>query len=341
MMKEFQIMNILPHTRFLAGFLAILALAGNVRATSAQTTDIQFYTTVPRNLSEPLAQRFTELNPNFKVNVFQAGVETVLEKMQLEVRGTGRFQADVMWIEEPAAIRQFAEEGRLEPYQSAELKNVLAAYRDPEGRFVANHVAHIFLMYNTNKIPSNAAPKSWADLTDKRFINQLVFSNPQVSGTGATIASAMVQKFGWSFWESVAKLKPVLVGGSQGMTSLIIQGERTVGAIHDYTIADAMQKKQPINFVVPTEGGLALPAYFAITLGTPKMDAAKKFYDFVISKDGATLLLNLGMYHTRTDMPGPEGRPPIAEVKTMSFDWAQHARDKAAMKVKFADIMEK
>ena len=334
-------MNVAIRGCFFACGMSILAGIWSMSAASAETTEIQFYTTVPRNLSEPLAQKFTELNPDIKVNIFQAGVETVLEKMQLEARGTGRFQADVMWIEEPAAIRQFADEGRLEAYQSPELKNVSAAYRDPEGRFVANHVAFIFIMYSTKKIQPGAAPKSWSDLTDTKFAGQLVFSNPQVSGTGAAIVSAMVQKFGWPFWEGIAKLKPVLVNGSQGMTSLIIQGERPVGVMQDYTIADAMQKKQPVNFIVPEEGSLAMPAYFAIARGTPKLEAAKKFYDFMISKDGAEVLMRLGMYHTRTDLPGPEGRPPIAGVKTIPFDWAQHAREKPAMKATFADVMDK
>lgn len=207
-------MNVAIRRCFFACGMSMLAGVWSMSAASAETTEIQFYTTVPRNLSEPLAQKFTELNPDIKVNIFQAGVETVLEKMQLEARGTKRFQADVMWIEEPAAIRQFADEGRLEAYQSPELQNVLAAYRDPEGRFVANHVAFIFIMYSTKKIEPGAAPKSWSELTDTKFAGQLVFSNPQVSGTGAAIVSAMVQKFGWPFWEGIAKLKPVLVNGS-------------------------------------------------------------------------------------------------------------------------------
>ena len=324
--------------------LASVAAASGIWGMSgavAQTTELSFYTTVPRNLSEPMGQRFTELNPTIKVNLFQAGVETVLEKMELEIKGSGRSLADVMWLEEPAAVKQFADQGRLEPYMPKDLDNVLAVYRDPQGRFVANHVAHVFIMYNTNTFPKDKAPKSWKDLGDRRFNKAIVLSNPAVSGTGATIVSAMVQKYGWSYWEAIAKLKPVIVNGSQAQTSLIIQGERPIGAIHDYTIADAIQRKQPIGYTVPEEGGIALPAYVAITKGTAKMDAAKKFYDFMISKDGADVLVKLGMYHTRTDLPGPSGRPPIADVKVMSFDWAEHSRDKAAMKAKFADIMEK
>jgi len=321
--------------------VAVIALLLGAVAARAQDTELQFYTSVPRELSAPLAERFTAMNSGIKVNLFEAGAETVLGKMELEIRSAGRIQADVIWLEEPAAVKQFADDGRLEPYASSELENVLPIFRDPQGRFVANQVAFVFIMYNAKKMSSDKAPKSWKDLTDSRFAKQLIFANPRVSGTGATVASAMVQAYGLVYWESIAKLKPILVSGSEGMISTIVQGERLAGPIHNYTIGELLEKKQPIAYVVPTEGGIALPAYVAIARGTPKLEAAKKFYDFMISKEAAGQLVKDGMFSTRTDVPGPKGWPSIGEVKTMPFDWAQHARAKAEIKAKFADLMEK
>ncbi len=323
--------------------LSILALIGTTvweaPGARAQSVELQFYTSVPRNQTVPLIEKFSELNPDIHVSMFQAGNETLLDKMQLEIRGSGRIQADVMWIEEPAALAQFAKDGLLEPYSAKELDKILPAYRDPQGRFVANHVAHIFIMYNTSKVAAEQAPKSWKDLTDKRFANKLIFSNPRVSGAGATFASAMVQTYGWPFWESVAKLKPILAGGDATISSVVL-GERTLAPVRDEDIAVALRRKQPIDYVVPAEGGLAMPTYVAIVKGTPKLEAARKLYDFMISKEVAESFLRLGMFHTRTDLPGPEGWPNIAEVRSLPFDWTKHAQTKADMKAKFSDIVE-
>jgi iron(III) transport system substrate-binding protein len=151
----------------------------------------------------------------------------------------------------------------------------------------------------------------------------------------------MVQAFGMSYWEDIGKLKPILVNGSEGMISTVVQGERLAGPIHNYTIGTLIDKNQPIGYSVPAEGGIPFPAYVAIAHGTSKLDAAKKFYDFMISKDAAALSVAHGMFSTRIDMPGPKGWPSIGEVKTMPFDWAQHSRSKAEIKAKFSEIMEK
>jgi iron(III) transport system substrate-binding protein len=334
-------MNLRKNLFAIAAASALLAAITTLSKAHAQQVALQFYTSVPRELSEPLAKRFTELNPGIEVNLYETGVETLLQKMSLEVRATGRTQADVMWIEEPAAMKKFADDGLLEPYAAKELEKVLPEYRDPQGRFVANYVALVLLMYNSNKLNVDTAPKSWKDLTDSRFANQLIFANPRVSGTGATFAAAMVQLHGWKFWESIAKLNPILVSGSEGMTSIVIQGERLVCATQNYNIDAAMAQKQPVNFVVPAEGAVALPAYFAIAHGTPKMEAAKKFYDFMISSEAAALLSKQGMFNTRPDLPGPANWPNVGKIKTIAFDWAEYARSKSEIKAKFAELMEK
>jgi iron(III) transport system substrate-binding protein len=319
--------------------LAIWLVAGET-ASVAETVTLQFYSTVPRNLSDPLIRKFSELNPGITASLFQAGVETVLEKMELEIRANGRTQADVMWIEEPAAMAQFAADGVLAPQDVPDLANILPAYRDPQGRFVANHVAHVLIMYHTGRVSAQQAPQAWQDLTQGRYANQLVFSNPRISGTGAIIAAAMVQAFGWPFWEKIATLKPTLINGSQGMTAMIIQGERPIGAMQDYTIGEAMRKGQPVGYVMPAEGAVALPAYVGVAAGSKHPEAARRFYEFMISRDAATMLLSLGMFHTRADMPGPEGWPAASAVKTMPFDWTLYARTKPEVKARFSDLME-
>ena len=58
--------------------VAVIALLLGAVAARAQDTELQFYTSVPRELSAPLAERFTAVNSGIKVNLFEAGAETVL-----------------------------------------------------------------------------------------------------------------------------------------------------------------------------------------------------------------------------------------------------------------------
>jgi len=111
--------------------------------------------------------------------------------------------------------------------------------------------------------------------------------------------------------------------------------------MEDFSVFEAMAKKQPVGFAFPSEGAVAVPAFAAIAAHTEKMEKAKKFIDFFASKDAAELLRSQGMYHTRKDAPPPQGWPEIASIKIMKFDWARHNTEKQSIKDRFADLVER
>lgn len=322
--------------------LPIAILIGSLGAggaAAAATTELVFYSSVPRNLTDALVKGFEAKHPDVKVTMFQAGTEVVLEKIELEIRGTGRPKADVVWIQERAAMERLTKRGLLEQYVPKDAGQIPAVYRDKEGHWAATFVTHAILMYNTRAIPKDKAPKGWKDMEDPQYKNKLVFADPRISGTGAAVVSAMVQNYGWKVWEEVAKNRPMIAAGHPAMVSTIISGERYLGPMLDYSIFAAVRKGEPIGFVFPEEGAIAVGAYISIVKGTAALEATRKFVDFFASKDAAAIIHPLGMYHTRADAPPPEGWPPIGQIKLLPFNWEEHERNKGEMKKKFADLM--
>jgi iron(III) transport system substrate-binding protein len=308
---------------------------------TAQATELLFYSSVPRNLSESLVKAFEAKNPNVAVKIFQTGTETVLEKIELEIKGKGRPEADVLWIQERAAMERLAERGLLTKYLATGHEAIDDRYKDSEGRWIGTFVTHVILMYNERAFKAQRPPHSWPELAEPRFRNKLTFANPRVSGTGAAVVSALVQNFGWPYIEKIAANKPQIASSHPAMISTVVMGERTVGPMQDVSVFEAMAKKQPIGFAFPTEGAVAVPAFAAIAAHTAKMEEAKKFIDFFASKDAADLLRAQGMYHTRNDARPPEGWPGIADIKTMKLDWARHEAEKEEIKNRFADLVER
>src|SRR5260370_24241829 len=84
---------------------AVLVLGSRICGI-AQAAELLFYSSVPRNLSESLVKAFEAKNPNVAVKIFQTGTETVLEKIELEIKGKGRPDAAVLWIQESAAMER-------------------------------------------------------------------------------------------------------------------------------------------------------------------------------------------------------------------------------------------
>ena len=93
-----------------------LLIFGGVLSAGASAAELLFYSSVPRNLSESLVRAFEAENPNVTVKIFQTGTETVLEKVELEIKGKGRPEADVLWIQEKAAMERLADRGLLAQY---------------------------------------------------------------------------------------------------------------------------------------------------------------------------------------------------------------------------------
>jgi iron(III) transport system substrate-binding protein len=327
------------HVRIRAVLAAVAVLGCPlVRAAAAE---LQFYSSVPRNLSDVLVKGFEQGHPGVTVKLFQAGTETLLEKIELEIQGRGKPEADVLWIQEQAAMEQLAERDLLERYRPAGSDTIAPVYQDPGGAWIGTFVTHVVFMYAAKALTAETAPKSWQALVEPRFKNKLIFANPRVSGTGSAVASALVQRFGWPYLAALAANRPQIAGGHPAMVSTIITGERLVGPMLDYSIFEAMAKGQPLGFVFPTEGAVAVPAFAAIVQGTKSLDAAKAFVDFFASAEAAEALRARGMYHTRRDAAPPAGWPAIADIKLMPFDWQRHKVEKEAIKDRFADLMEK
>lgn len=321
--------------------LALLLLAPLVHPAPARATELLFYSSVPGNLTDALTHDFEAHNPGITVETFQAGTETLLQKMELEIKGGGHPTADVMWVQERAAMERFAATGLLAGYMPPGTDAIGTEYKDGGGHWFANFVSFVVLMYNKPAFAGQTLPTSWKDLAAPEFKDKIMFADPQVSGTGATVAASFVQDLGWPFIEAVAANEPRLASGHPAMVSTVISGERVLCPMQDVSLAAALAHHEPVGFVFPAEGAIAVPAYAAMSATSSHMAAAKKFMDYMASLDAANLLRKHGMYDTRTDAEPPAGWPRIGTIKTMPFDAVRYKRDKEQIISRFSDLTER
>lgn len=313
----------------------------NLITSAASAAEILFYSSVPRNLTDTLTKDFEVRNPGMITKTFQAGTETLLEKMELEIRGSGHPAADVVWVQEKSAMERYAASGIFAKYVPQGAEAIDPKYKDKDGYWIGNSVSYIVLMYNYANVADVDKPTGWKDLADPRFKSQTMFADPRVSGTSMTVVSALVQNFGWSFVEAAARNSPQIANGHPAMVSTIIAGERTLSPMQDISIFAATARRQPIGFAFPTEGAVVVPAFIAISSSTRHLDASKKFMDYLVSLDAAEVLRSKGMYHTRADAKAPEGWPTAYTIKTLPFDWNRHNQEKEQIKARFSDLTEK
>src|SRR4051812_44910338 len=135
---------------------------------SKPQAEVVLYTSVDQPYAEPIVRDF-EKQTGIKVRLVtdtEASKSVGLaERLRAE---KGNPQADVWWGNEPFYTINLAEEGLLQPYESASAKDVTPIYLDPQHRWVGNGLRARMIAFSD----WNAAPlvgDGLEGLTNPRF----------------------------------------------------------------------------------------------------------------------------------------------------------------------------
>jgi iron(III) transport system substrate-binding protein len=106
----------------------------------------------------------------------------------------------------------------------------------------------------------------------------------------------------------------------------------------DYIAVDKIQKGAYMGLAFPKEM-LVIPSPVAIIKGTPNRKAAEKFIDFLLSKEGQTIIAASGTLPIRSDIPVPKNlglvSPDEAVKRAMKLDYLKTMNEKEAIIKKF------
>ena len=200
------------------------------------------------------------------------------------------------------------------------------------GKAIGVHVGLLGMLYNKDVLAEKGlpAPACWKDLAKPEYKGEVTVSNPQSSGTAYTQLATLVQLFGED--EAFKLLAEVGANVNQHTKSgsapgkMAARGETTiaVGFMHD--MVNLKKQGFPVEIVSPCEGtGYELGAVSVIN-GTPNMDAAKKWVEYVISAEAQSRGLEVGVFNIPSN-PGastdPEA-PDMAAVKLIDYDFATY-----------------
>ena len=76
----------------------------------------------------------------------------------------------------------------------------------------------------------------------------------------------------------------------------------------------------------------------AILKDSKNLEAAQKFVDFVISKEGQQLVLEQGYLPAHPELPVPEGFPSRDQIKLMDFDAELALKQSEQNKQRFSEM---
>lgn len=302
---------------------------GGGETSTEGSNKLVIYTARDKNVVDFVIPKFKEKNPDIDVEVLTMGAQQILERVRGEKANP---QADFWWGGTQSALMIAADEGLLESYKPSFADQIDPAHKDPQDRWYGEMLLPEVIMYNSQALTKEEAPKDWDDLLDPKYKDKIVIRGVLASGTMRTIYSAMIYRQGaddpQKGYEWLKKLDANTKEYAQDPTNLYLKLARQEGLISLWNLQDILiqkeQKKQPFDFIYPASGAPILVDGVGIVKGAKNMEAAKKFYEFLFSEEMA-LELSENFYQIPTRKDLSKDKLPAwlkdLELKPLDIDW--------------------
>ena len=324
-----------------ASLCLFASMLGAMSPTALAQQKLFVYTSMKDSMVSEIKTAFNKKHPEIKLDYQSAGAGKLMAKIAAE-RESGKILADVLWTSEVPDFYQLKTQGLLLPYIPAESKSLLNPLPDYDGSFTAVRLGTLGIAYNTRFIKD--APKTWDDVKKPAFKGAFGIANPALSGTSYMSVAILSKTFGWGYFESLRANNAKMGKGSGQVVDDTASGDLVASLAVDYITLDKIDKGATLQLVYPPEM-LVIPSPVAIFKNSPNVEAAKKFIDFMLSREGQAIVANEGTLPVRADVTVPARfkLPPVEDAvkRAMKIDYQQIMAEKEATIKKFTEIMQK
>ena len=253
------------------------------------------------NETEQVAiQRFNARFPDVKVELVRAPSGQLLTRLRAEA-AANRLAADVVDITDRSLALEAAD--LFAPYSPPN-----AAEYPPETRTLDKFWPRTGNAWGIAYNPALVAdpPKTWRDLpehgTDRIGVTVVL-----AGGGPWTLAMFQREVLGEEYWQRLAAAKPVLYPSQAPLVDAMVRGEIGIAPLVTQLAIPLEQQGAPIRWFIPPEGSPTTVFAAGITRTSLHPNAAKLFLDWSLSREGQTVLVELGSMSAMTDAPPPPG----------------------------------
>lgn len=229
--------------------------------------------------------------------------------------------------------------GLLETYKSPMLDEIGEMFKNPAANkeFQTTGVYAGVLGYSVNtKLLAEdklTMPHSWEDLTKPEYKGLIQIASPQSSGTAYTALATFVQLWGEDkAFDYLARLHQNVgqytkSGSAPGKAAA--RGETLIGIgfLHDH--AKQIKDGFPLELVVPTEGTGYEIGGLSIIKNCRNPENARKFVDFMLSKEGQEIGASIDMFQVPTNVNAaiPKEAIRLDQVNLIDYDFVKYGTE--------------
>jgi iron(III) transport system substrate-binding protein len=279
----------------LAGTL-LASVAGLLPASPADAADrLVIYSGRKEKAIKPVVDEFTK-QTGIQVDLKVGKTSGLANEIRME---KARPRGDLYISTESGIVEILTKDGLLDPYQSAATKAVPADFRSAAGTWTGISGRARIILYNKTLVPEKDVPRSIFELTNPKWKGKLAIAGTRERTTLAW-ATALVALKGEAFTRDYLKglhandLK-ILTDNTEVWQG-VGRGEFAIGLTNSPNYYLARQNNLPVGVVYPDQdpGGFGTPVNansVAVIKGAANPEAARKFIDFLLSREGQRILV--------------------------------------------------
>jgi len=244
---------------------------------------------------------FQKRYPFIKTEFFRTGKQKLVTKILFEEQAKQHI-ADVVHtsVVETNILKKRSVLSRYVPTEASSLP---PQYRDPEGIWTSAYASGALMGFNNRQLKRAEAPKIYDDLLLPRWKNGIAIDSNKIEWF------AMLLKLkGRPFMEKLAAQNPKIQPGNELVLNLLAAGEFPLAAgVYEYSIEDMKTKGAPVDWI-----GLEPVIIYTVALSLPSQpphpNAAKLFIEWLLSKEGQTVINQYGRVPIREDVESKYGK---------------------------------
>ena len=284
-----------------------------------------------------------EKETGIKVELISAGSGELLSKIEAEKENP---LGDVLFGGSKATIRGKAD--LFEPYVSENDKDMLDDHKNVDGFLTPYTADGSLILVNTDLI-GDIKVEGYEDLLNPELKGKIASADASNSSSAFAQLTNQLLAMGGDYenqkgWDYVGKLLENIDGkilnSSSAVHKGVADGEYTVGLTYEDPSAGYVRDGAPVKIIYPKEGTVYLDAGVEVIKGAKNMENAKKFVDFVISKEAQDAFgSQLTNRPLRKDAKVGDHMKPLSEIKVIKEDENYVKEHREEIIKKYTDIL--
>jgi iron(III) transport system substrate-binding protein len=323
----------------MVGLAAIVSTACNRRSDAAS---VVVYCSADKEFAEPVFRAY-EAKTGVKVLPLYDTEETKTAGLTARlVAEKARPTADVFWSSDTGRAVALVDQGLAARYTPQRAAGIPSRYKSADGLWTGFGARIRVLLYNTQHVKSDEAPRSIEDLTRPRWKGRVAIANPHF-GTMSFQMAALFVKWGdaraTNFLQRLEDNGVIVAAGNSDVKDRVADGRADVGILDEDDAVVAVRDRKPVTIVIPDQDGAEalgtplMPNVALLVQGAPHAEDGKRFIEFLVSADveGMLAASDAAQYPLHPNVPGPKLLPAFESVRVMDVDYLEVSRRLPAM----------